>query len=56
MKFLRHRIADERVLRLIGRWLAAGVIQDGARAESEKGSPQGASCTPPTQLAISASR
>ena len=28
-KFLRHRIADERVLRLIGKWLAAGVIEDG---------------------------
>ena len=28
-KFLRHRIADERVLRLIGRWLAAGVIEGG---------------------------
>jgi RNA-directed DNA polymerase len=24
MKFLRHRIADERVLRLVGKWLAAG--------------------------------
>lgn len=46
MKFLRHRIADERVLRLIGKWLAAGVIEDGERAESEKGSPQGASASP----------
>ena len=48
-KFLRHRIADERVLRLIGKWLAAGVIEDGTWTESEKGSPQGASLTPPTQ-------
>jgi RNA-directed DNA polymerase len=55
-KFLRHRIADERVLRLIGKWLAAGVIEDGERTESEKGSPQGASVTPPTQMATSASR
>ncbi len=46
MKFLRHRIADERVLRLIGKWLAAGVIEDGEWAESEKGSPQGASVSP----------
>ena len=46
MKFLRHRIADERVLRLIGKWLAAGVIEDGEWAESEKGSPQGASASP----------
>ena len=46
MKFLRHRIADERVLRLIGKWLAAGVIEDGEWTESEKGSPQGASVSP----------
>ena len=45
MKFLRHQIADERVLRLIGKWLAAGVIEDGTWAESEKGSPQGASAS-----------
>ena len=45
-KFLRHRIADERVLRLVGKWLAAGVIEDGAWTESEKGSPQGASVSP----------
>ena len=45
-KFLRHRIADERVLRLIGKWLAAGVIEDGQRTESDRGSPQGASVSP----------
>ena len=45
-KFLRHRIADERVLRLVSKWLAAGVIEDGAWTESEKGSPQGASVSP----------
>ena len=28
-KFLRHRIADKRVLRLVDKWLAAGVIEDG---------------------------
>ena len=55
-RFLRHRIADERVLRLIGKWLAAGVIEDGKLSESEQGTPQGAPVTPPTQLAISASR
>ena len=44
--FLRHRIADERVLRLIGRWLAAGVIEDGQWTESSQGSPQGASVSP----------
>jgi len=45
-KFLRHRIADERVLRLIGKWLAAGVIEDGKWTECDQGSPQGASVSP----------
>ncbi len=44
-KFLRHRIADERVLRLIGKWLAAGVVEDGEWTETQ-GSPQGASASP----------
>jgi RNA-directed DNA polymerase len=44
MTFLRHRIADERVLRLIGKWLAAGVIEGGAWTASEQGSPQGSLC------------
>jgi RNA-directed DNA polymerase len=46
MRFLGHRIADKRVLRLVGKWLAAGVIEDGQWTESEKGSPQGASVSP----------
>jgi group II intron reverse transcriptase/maturase len=37
-KFLRHRIADERVLRLIGKWLTAGVVQDGTWTECDQGS------------------
>ena len=45
-RFLRHRIADKRVLRLIDRWLAAGVIEDGQWTESIQGSPQGASASP----------
>jgi group II intron reverse transcriptase/maturase len=45
-RFLRHRIADERVLRLIGKWLAAGVIENGTWTPSEKGAPQGASASP----------
>jgi len=45
-KFLGHRIADKRVLRLIDRWLAAGVIEDGTWTASERGSPQGASASP----------
>jgi group II intron reverse transcriptase/maturase len=45
-KFLEHRIADTRVLRLIDKWLAAGVIEDGVWTRSEVGSPQGASVSP----------
>ena len=45
-KFLGHRIADKRVLRLIDRWLAAGVIEDGEWTAGEEGSPQGASVSP----------
>src|SRR5229473_3595013 len=45
-KFLGHRIADKRVLRLVGKWLAAGVIEDGTWTEGDQGSPQGASVSP----------
>lgn len=45
-KFLGHRIADRRVLRLIDKWLAAGVIEDGQWTAGEEGSPQGASVSP----------
>jgi RNA-directed DNA polymerase len=44
--FLEHRIADTRVLRLIQKWLEAGVIEDGAWSASEQGSPQGATISP----------
>ena len=44
-KFPRHRIADERVLRLVGKWLAAGVMEDGVWSEGA-GTPQGASASP----------
>jgi RNA-directed DNA polymerase len=46
LKFLEHRIADKRVLRLIRKWLAAGVIEDGNWTETTEGSPQGASVSP----------
>ena len=44
-RFLRHRIADERVLRLIGKWLAAGVVEEEVWSEGA-GAPQGASASP----------
>jgi retron-type reverse transcriptase len=43
MKFIEHRIADRRLLRLVRKWLAAGVMEDGAWAPSSEGTPQGAS-------------
>ena len=46
MEFLGHRIADKRVLRLIQKWLSAGVVEDGAWTASERGTPQGASASP----------
>lgn len=46
LKFIEHRIADKRVLRLIKKWLAAGVIEKGSWAEFEDGVPQGASVSP----------
>ena len=45
-KFLEHRIADQRVLRLIRKWLSAGVIEDGNWSETPEGAPQGASVSP----------
>lgn len=46
MRFLEHRIADKRILRLIRRWLKAGVIENGSRKPSQKGTPQGAVISP----------
>jgi group II intron reverse transcriptase/maturase len=48
-KFLKHRIADNRVLRLIQKWMKAGVLEDGERLKTEQGTPQGAVMTPRTQ-------
>jgi RNA-directed DNA polymerase len=46
MKFVRHRISDERILLLITRWLKAGVMEDGVLAVSTIGTPQGGSMSP----------
>ncbi|MBV9808882.1 MAG: group II intron reverse transcriptase/maturase, partial [Solirubrobacterales bacterium] len=46
VKFLEHRIADRRVLRLIQKWLAAGVIENGSWTTFDDGVPQGASASP----------
>ena len=53
LRFLEHRIADRRVLRLIRKWLTAGVLEDGHRVVSTRGTPQGAVISPWTQKATS---
>jgi len=46
VKFVEHRIADRRVVRLIQKWLNAGVLEDGERMRSEVGTVQGGSISP----------
>jgi group II intron reverse transcriptase/maturase len=46
VKFIEHRIADLRVVRLIQKWLNAGVLEDGKRIRMEEGTPQGGSASP----------
>ena len=46
MRFLEHRIGDQRVLRLIGKWLKAGVLEDDKWTEGTIGTPQGAVISP----------
>jgi RNA-directed DNA polymerase len=46
LKLLEHRIADRRVLRLIRKWLKAGVIENGKWSETVQGAAQGASASP----------
>jgi RNA-directed DNA polymerase len=45
-RFLEHRIGDKRVLRLIQKWLSAGVIEEGSWTACEEGTAQGASVSP----------
>jgi group II intron reverse transcriptase/maturase len=46
LRFLEHRIADRRVLRLIRKWLRAGVSEDGKWSQTTVGTPQGAVISP----------
>ncbi len=46
MKFVEHRVADRRILRLIQKWLQAGVSEDGQWSETKVGTPQGAVVSP----------
>ena len=46
VKFVEHRVADRRIVRLIQKWLAAGVLEEGKRTQSEVGTVQGGSISP----------
>ena len=46
MQFIEHRVADRRMLRLIQKWLKAGVSEDGQWSETKVGTPQGAVVSP----------
>jgi RNA-directed DNA polymerase len=46
VKFVEHRIADRRMVRLIRKWLKAGVLEDGSRIQKEEGTVQGGSISP----------
>lgn len=50
LKFIEHRIGDQRVVRHIRKWLKAGVLEDGHWRQQEEGTPQGGSATLPTKL------
>src|SRR5256886_5391167 len=46
VKFVEHRIADRRVVRLIQKWSRASVLEDGKHLRVEEGTPQGGSASP----------
>ncbi|HET6281335.1 MAG TPA: reverse transcriptase domain-containing protein [Polyangia bacterium] len=46
VKFVEHRIGDRRLVRLIQKWLTAGVMENGQWTASTMGSPQGATASP----------
>lgn len=46
VRFLEHRIGDERIVRLVRKWLEAGVLEDGQWSSSDRGTPQGAVISP----------
>nr|WP_283848036.1 hypothetical protein [Bradyrhizobium sp. NAS80.1] len=43
---MAHRIADPRILRLIGLWLRAGILESGEKQDRDRGTPQGAGISP----------
>src|ERR1700692_2108361 len=46
VRFMEHRIGDQRIIRLVRKWLKAGVLEDGELSVSDTGTPQGAVASP----------
>jgi group II intron reverse transcriptase/maturase len=46
IRFIEHRVADPRILRLIQKWLKAGVLEEGKWSEPKTGTPQGSVISP----------
>jgi hypothetical protein len=46
IRFLEHRIADKRILRLVAKWLKVGIVEDGRVIRGTRGAPQGAVVSP----------
>ena len=46
IRFVEHRIGDKRIIRLVQKWLKAGVLEDGVVSVSERGTGQGAVISP----------
>jgi RNA-directed DNA polymerase len=46
IKFLQHKIADRTILRLISKWLKAGIMENGIMVRNEEGTPQGGPISP----------
>jgi retron-type reverse transcriptase len=49
IRFLEHRIGDRRIIRLIQKWLKAGVMEDGVVTVGDRGTGQGSVMAPRTQ-------
>ena len=46
IRFLEHRIGDQRIIRLIQKWLKAGILEDGVVSVRDKGTGQGSVMAP----------
>ena len=46
IRFVEHRVGDPRIIRLIKKWLKAGVLEDGVVTDSDRGTGQGSAISP----------